>query len=164
MQDYNVPRWGIFFFFSPAGGKILHFVPRWRGCRGWKSVAWVFRTAKNASHKLKVGRTTDVIFSPPPSLRDTSASGGQKIVVSPVPLQDCNAAGAGQFMFPSCGRRLFCFSAAFLFLTGGNILFFPRLAFIPRRRKNSSFCPPLAGVQGVEERGVGFSNRQKCGS
>jgi len=30
MQDYNVPRWGIFFFFSPACGKILHFVPRRR--------------------------------------------------------------------------------------------------------------------------------------
>jgi hypothetical protein len=30
MQDYNVPRWGIFFFFSPACGNILHFVPRWR--------------------------------------------------------------------------------------------------------------------------------------
>jgi|GEM_PF-4889332 len=40
---------------------------------------------------------------------------------------------------------------------GGNILH-----FLPRWRKNSSFCPPLAGVQGVEKRGVGFSNRQKC--
>jgi hypothetical protein len=124
----------------------------------------VFRTAKNAAHNLKVGRTADVIFlhlrpfGTPPPAED------KKSLFPPVPLQDCNPAGAGQFMFLRRGRRLFCFSAAFLFLTVGNILFFPRLAFIPRWRKYPSFCPPLAGVQGVEERGVGFSNRQKCGS
>ena len=93
-------------------------------------MAWVFRTAKNAAHNLKAGRTADVInflhlrpFGTPPPAEDKAAE--DRAIVTSLLMQDYN---------------------------------------VPRRRKYSFFSPPLAGVQGVEKRGVGFSNRQKCGS
>jgi hypothetical protein len=77
MQDYNVPRRRKYSFFSPPLA----------GVQGVEKQCAVFRTAKNAAHNLKVGRTTDVIFSPPPSLRDTSASGGYLMVIFIIPLR-----------------------------------------------------------------------------
>jgi hypothetical protein len=93
-------------------------------------VAWVFRTAKNAAHNLKVGRTADVIFSPPPSLRDTSASGGQKIVVSPGSLARLQSCRCGTvYVSPPRPPSLLFFRGWRSSPAGGNILH-----FVPRWR------------------------------